>query len=285
MVSFACILTLAVSVIHFSKVNCQELPINPICHRPETTDVATLDRCADTTMASIRAVLNASDDFDEACKNLDLAQATDDGLDIPTYRFQVCGKFGGEGQFYGNTDDAITSIALLKVALEVATDDDTDPALRFICPGLDLPRIRKFQLPADTIYDIACRGLYIPPPSSSVSSCPASSTTVQSSGSSTGSIYSLLTPPTYLTSTTSSPSGSSSTSCTASSSSSSIAIRRRQDDDTDGPDFWIKVINSALWALGLIESNEDDERCDVGDYWVDQWDSMGYFGDYVQALM
>jgi hypothetical protein len=40
-----------------------------------------------------------------------------------------------------------------------------------------------------------------------------------------------------------------------------------------------------LFALGLIESNEDDDTCDVDDYWIDQWDSLGYFGDYVQALV
>ena len=284
MASFAYFVTLATLLLLFGKVNCQELSINPICRRSDTTDVATLERCADTTIFAIRAVSNASGDFEEACENLDDAQAADQGLDITFLKFLVCGQFGGQGQFYGNTDDAITSMALLKVALEVASDDDTDPALRYICRGLDLSLYRKFQLSADTVYDIACGGLYIPAPSSSVSSSSSSTTATQSSSSSTLSPYSLTTPPTYSTSTGSWSSGYSSTSCTTSSASSAIAMYRRQAD-TDDVDFWIKVINSALWALGLIESNEDDERCEVGDYWITQWDAMGYLGDYVQAFV
>jgi len=288
MVFLAYVVTLATSLLLLGKVNSQGLPINPICHRSDTTDVDTLLRCADTTIAAIRTISNASDDFDEACPNLDDAQATDQGWDIPFYRFLICGKFGGKGHFYGNTDDAITSVALLKVALEVAADDDTDPALRYICPGLDLSLYRGFQLSADTIYDIACGGLYIPAATSSASSSSVSSTvsstSSQSSSVSTLSPYSLTAPPTYPTSTSSWPSGYSSTSCTTSSSPSSIAKYRRQAD-TDDVDFWIKVIDSALFALGLIESNEDDDTCDVDDYWIDQWDSLGYFGDYVQALV
>lgn len=284
MASFAYFLTLATSLLLFGKVNCQGLAVNPICHRSDTTDVAILQQCADTTIAAIRAVSNASDDFDEACTNLDDAQAASQGLDLTFYRYLICGEFGGRGQFYGNTDDAITSVALLKVALEVAADDDTDPALRYICRGLDLSLYRGFQLSADTIYDIACGGLYIPPASSSASSSSVSSSTSQSSSSSTLSSYSLTTPPTYPTSTSSWLSGYSSTACTTSATSSSIAVYRRQAD-TDDIDFWIRVLDSALWALGLIESDEDDDLCEVGDYWIDQWDSMGYYGDYVQALM
>lgn len=284
MASLAYFLTLAASLLLFGKVNCQGLAVNPICHRSDTTDVAILKQCADTTMAAIRAISNASDDFDEACTNLDDAQAAEQGSDLTFYRYLICGKFGGLGRFYGNTDDAITSVALLKVALEVAAEDDTDPALRYICRGLDLALYRGFQLSADTIYDIACGGLYIPPASSSASSSSVSSTTSQPSSSSTLSSYSLTPPPTYPTGTSSWPGGYSSTSCTTSSSSSSIAVYRRQAD-TDDVDFWIKVLDSALWALGLIESDEDDDLCEVGDYWIDQWDSLGYYGDYVQALM
>jgi hypothetical protein len=285
MAPLAYFVTLATPLLLFSKVNGQGLAINPICHRSDTTDIDTLQRCADTTTAAIRAISNASDDFDEACKNLDDAQTADQGLDITFYRFLICGKFGGKGQFYGNTDDAITSVALLKVALEVAAENDTDPALRYICRGLDLSLYRGFQLSADTIYYIACGGLYIPSPSSSASSSSVSSTVSssisQSSSASALSPYSLTTPP---TSTSSWPSGYSSTSCTTSSSSSSVAVYRRQAD-TNNVDYWIKVIDSALFALGLIESNEDDDSCNIGDYWIDQWDSMGYFGDYVQALV
>ena len=284
MTSFAYLFTLVASILLFRHVDCQSLPINPICHRSETTNIATLDRCANTTIASIRAALNASDDFDEACKNLDLAQAADDDLDIPFLRFQVCGKFGGWGQFYGNTDNAITIMALVKVALEVANEYNTDPALRFICPGLDLSLIRKFQLSADTIYDLACGGLYIPEPSSSVSSTAISSTTDQSSSTSVVGSYSLTTLPTYPTIT--SPSVYSSTPCTTSSSySSSIAVHRRQDNGTNNVDEWIKALQSAIWALNLVELDEDDETCDVDDYWVDEWDSLGYDGDYVEGFV
>jgi hypothetical protein len=205
-------------------------------------------------------------------------------MDIDFLEYQVCGEFGGQGQFYGNADDAITSLALLKVALGVAANDDTDPSLRAICPILRLSLYQGLQLSADTIYDIACGGLYIPSPSGSTSSSSVSSTTSPSSSISTLSPYSLTTPPTYPTSTGSWPSGYSSTSCTTSSSSSSIAVHRRQADEDD-VDFWIKVIDSAVFALAVIESNEDDEECDVGDYWIDQWDSLGYFGDYVQGLV
>lgn len=291
MASFAYLVILATSLLLFGKVDGQGLAINPICHRSDTTDVDTLERCADTAIAALRTISNASNDFGEACDDLDDAQAADQGLDVTFYEFLICGEFGGRGQFYGNTDDAITSVALLKVALEVAVNDDTDPALRFICRGLDLSLYRGLQLAADTWYDIACGGLYIPAPSSSVSSSSvsstvsstSSSTTEQSSSIPTLSPYSITTPPIYPTTTSSWPSGYSSTSCTTSSSSSSIAVYRRQSEDD--VDFWIEVINSALFALGLIESNEDDERCDVGDYWIDQWNSLGYFGDYVQALM
>lgn len=284
MASFTYLLTLATSLLLFGKVNCQGLAVNPICRRSDTTDVATLERCADTTIFAIRAVSNACNDFGEACENLDDAQAADLGLDITFLKFQVCGQFGGQGQFYGNTDDAITSMTLLKVALEVSSGDDTDSALRYICRGLDLSLYRKFQLSADTIYDIACGRLYIPTLSSSVSSSSTSPTITPSSSSSSLSSYSLTTPPMYPTGTSSWPSGYSSTSCTTSASSSSIAVYRRQAD-TDDVDFWIKVLDSALWALGLIESNEDDDLCEVDDYWIDQWNSMGYYGDYVQALM
>jgi hypothetical protein len=284
MTSFAYFFTLVASVLLFGQVNCQSLPINPICHRSETTNIAALDRCANTTIASIRAVLNASDDFDEACENLDLSQAADDDLDIPFLRFQVCGNFGGWGQFYGNTDNAITIMALVKVALEVANEDNTDPALRFICRGLDLSLIRKFQLSADTIYDLACGGLYIPEPSSSISSTAVPSTTVQSSSTTVVSSYSLTTPPMY--STITSLSGYSSTPCTTSSSySSSIAVYRRQDNGTNYVDEWIKSLKSAIWALNLIELDEDDDTCDVDDFWVDEWDSLGYDGDYVEGFV
>jgi hypothetical protein len=287
MASFAYLFTLAASVLLFGKANCQSLPVNPICHRSETTDVATLDRCADTAISAIRIVSNASDDFDEACINLDLAQAADQDLDIPFLRFLVCGKFGGLGQFYGNTDDAITSMALLKVALEVAREESTDPALRYICPGLNLTLYRKFQMSADTLYDIACGGLYIPPRSSSTSSSSVSSTTsIQSSSSSIFSSYSLTAPPTYPTITISSPSGYSSTPCTTSLPfSSSVTVYRRQDNGTNNVDKWIKIVKSAIWALDLIEDNEDDETCDIDNYWIDEWNSLGYDGDYVEGIV
>jgi acetolactate synthase-1/2/3 large subunit len=70
MASFAYFLTLATSLLLLGKVNCQGLAVNPICRRSDTTDVATLERCADNTIFAIRAVSNASGDFEEACKNL-----------------------------------------------------------------------------------------------------------------------------------------------------------------------------------------------------------------------
>jgi hypothetical protein len=281
MAFLAYFVTLATSLLLFGKVKSQGLAINPICHRSDTTDVDTLRRCTSTEIAAMRTVSNASGDFKEACKNLDDAQAPDQGLDITFYRFLICGEFGGNGQFYGNTDDAITSVALLSVALGVAAEDDTNPALRSICLDLNKDLYQGLQLSANTVYNIACGGLYIPSPSISST---VSSTTSQSSSVSTLSPYSLTMPPTYPTSTSSWPGEYSSTSCTTSSAPSSIAKYRRQAD-TDDVDFWIKVIDSALFALGLIESNEDDDTCDVDDYWIDQWDSLGYFGDYVQALV
>ena len=286
MASFAYFFTIIASILLIQEVNCQSLPINPICHRSETTDVTTLERCANTTIASIRTISNASNNFEEACNNLDLAQAAEDGIDIPMYIFQICGQFGGLGQFYGNTDDAITNMALVRWALEVAKESNTDPVLRFLCPGLDLPLIRGFQLFADTIYDLACGGLYILEPSSSMSSSSVLSTTVESSSSSTVSSYSLATPSMYPTTTISSPSGYSSTSCTTSSSSSSlIAVYRRQDNGTSNVDEWIKALRSAIWALDLVELDEDEETCDVDDYWVEAWDSLGYDGDYVEGFV
>ena len=38
MASFAYLVTLATSLLLFGKVNCQELSINPICRRSDTTD-------------------------------------------------------------------------------------------------------------------------------------------------------------------------------------------------------------------------------------------------------
>jgi hypothetical protein len=281
MAPFAQVFAIVTSILLLGTVNGEYGTETPICSR--TTDITTLGRCLETVVYAVRIVLNASDDFDSACDDLDYGRAADAGLDVTFLQTLVCLSFGGQGQFYGNTDDAIEHLALAKVALQVASYEPTNLALRYICPGLNLDMYQKFQLPADTIYDAACSDLYIPRPTISVSSSSVSSTTSQLSGYSTASSSSLTTPPTYPTNLTSSTSGYTSTSCTASSTSASIY--RRQAAGSLEIDGWIKVIDSALFALTLIETNQDDDRCEVDDYWVDQWDSMGYLGDYVQALM
>lgn len=270
----------------------------PACSRSDA-DAPTLERCLDTVAFAVRAVLNASDDFDQACENLDLGEASSEDLDIPFLRILVCGSFGGQGRFYGNTDDVITDLALARVALEVSEDDSNDPALRFICPGLELVLYHNFLLPAATIYNLACGDIYIPDPPSTSFSVSASATFSQSSNSSTasatGSGISSFSPPPYPASPPSayptvfttppiySLTGYTSTPCTTSSISASVY--RRQTNESDDPTFWIKVLNSAIFALDLIETNRDDERCDAGDYWINVWNSMGFFGDYVNIMM
>jgi hypothetical protein len=276
MAPLARLLTFVASILLLGSAYGQEVPV---CSR--TTDVTTLKQCLNTVVFAIRAVLNASDDFVEACTELDYERAAGDSLDLAFLQFLVCKSFGGQGNFYGNTDDAIEEVSLAEVALQVAQDGPTNLALRYICTGLDLNLIQKFQLPAATIYDEACGNLFIPRPSISIPSSAASTTSSQSTSYITvdPSIISRK----YPTITISSPSGYTSTPCTTSS--SSIAVCRRQDPDSDDISRYIKVINSAVFALSLIESDQDDEMCEVDDYWVDQWDELGYYGDYVQALM
>lgn len=267
----------------------------PVCSRSDA-DATTLERCVDTVVFAIRAVLNASDDFDEACLDLDLGEAASEELDVAFLRILVCGKFNNQGRFYGDTDNVITELALARVALEVASDESNDPALRYICHGLDLNLYQKFQLPASTIYQLACGDLFIPDPPSSISSVSASSTlslSINSSiptGTGLSDYYTGIRPTGYPTIFTKPPpflpTGYTSTPCTGSSASSTpVAVYKRQSSDFDDPNFWIKVLNSAIFALDLIETNIDDERCDAGDFWIDFWNAMGFFGDYVNALM
>jgi hypothetical protein len=276
MAPLARLLALVASILLLGSAYGAEIPV---CSR--TTDVTTLRQCLNTVVFAIRTVLNESDNFVKACTKLDFDRAEDDGLDLAFLQFLVCKSFGGQGNFYGNSDNAIEEVALAQVALQVAEDEPTNLALRYICTGLDLNLIQKFQLPADTIYDEACGNLFIPRPSISISSSSASITSSQSTSYPT--VNSSILSQMYPTITISSPSGSMTTPCTTSS--SSIAVYRRQNPDHEDISRYIKVLNSAVFALSLIESDQDDEMCDVDDYWVDQWDELGYDGDYVQALM
>lgn len=279
MAPFAHLVTFITSILLVGTAHGQGPILTPKCSY--TKDVTKLGQCLNTVIFAVSVASEASYDFKQACENLDVDTAQSKGLDVAFLQVLICGSFGGQGHFYGNTDDTIENLELAEVALDVSADDDTNLALRYICPALDLELYQRFQLPASEIDRAACSNLFIPEPTSSASSSSVSTTLSQSSSSSSIISASLTTPPIYPTSLISWPSGYSPTSCTTSS--ASVTISRRQVDDSDDVNYWIKVINSALFALGLIEA--DGDKCNVGDYWIDQWDSLGYLGDYVQALV
>ena len=296
MPSLAHIIPFIYAAVFFGPATCQSLaprPI-PVCIRSDTKDAAKLEQCTNTTIFAIRAVSNASDDFEQACNSIDYNQAASQSLDLYFLRYLVCGQFAGNGVFYENSDDPIADLALASVALEIAMEDSTNPVLRRICPELNLQTLYDFGLPASLIYEAACGDVYIPSPpqftsktSSSASSTalsqPTSSNTTSES-STTTTAYTLspyptvpLTPPPSGSSTTS---ASSSTSCTTTS-----ALTRRQIDTNASFDYWIKLLKSAVFALDMIESNEDDTRCDDDNFWIVVFDNLGYDGEYVELLV
>jgi hypothetical protein len=47
----------------------------------------------------------------------------------------------------------------------------------------------------------------------------------------------------------------------------------------------IIAVGSAIFAINMIENNEDDFKCQADDYWVKEFYRLGFYGDYVQDLM
>lgn len=171
--------------------------------------------------------------------------------------------------------------------------------LRIICPELDLNVYRLFQLQSQSLYDVACGGLYIPSPSSSAA-CSATSTTstLSSASSSSSSSLTLPNPSSSATSSssisfttppplavTTSRSSSSTTSCTTGASASVSAVSKRQVNDDVDLDEYTTWVLSALFALDQIEKGNDNIECQAGDFWVKRYNKSGLKGDYVEDLM
>jgi hypothetical protein len=84
---------------------------------------------------------------------------------------------------------------------------------------------------------------------------------------------------------------SSTTSCTTSASVSvrASAVAKRQVSGSHELDelfiFLIRKVASAIFAITLIENNQDDFECQADSYWVRSYNQLGYYGPYVQDLM
>lgn len=325
MPSFIQLLTLVCSALLFGSAVAQRPRPTPACLRSDTKDLAKLEQCIKTTVFAIESVTNADGDFTEACDEIKYAEASSQNLDVYFLRVLICGSFGGQGVFYDNSDDAIAELSYARVALRIAEDSSTDPVLRLICPELDLQTLYDFGLPAGNIYNAACGDVYISSPPSYTSSASTASTTSSSSssdvsisaydpsstdsGSSTGttpaspispssytgpptpsdslisSTYppSTTPPPPYTGDTTSS--FSSSTSCTTTSTSIPVHMYRRVNSLNQTYDYWTELLKSAIFALDLIETNDDDTRCDESDIWIDAFNRLGYDGEYVESML
>ena len=278
----------------------------PICIRAETKDFSILKKCYDTASLAVRLVAGTNGDFDRALEEAETYD-DDDESDVDNYFlwYLIEGNFNGQGVFYRDTAKTLSDLSLAVIALGVAEDDSTNAALRIICPQLNLDVYRQFQLQSKTLYDTACGGLYIPSPSSSAACSTMSTTSTRSSTSlsSSGSLTlplpsssatsssrnSLTTPPPGAVMTSRSP--SSTTSCTTSASVSvrASAVAKRQVSGSHELDelfiFLIRKVANAIFAITLIENNQDDFECQADSYWVRSYNQLGYYGPYVQDLM
>jgi hypothetical protein len=280
-------LVLITSVVSVVTAEGQRWTQPPKCIDSETKDIATLKKCYETVSLAVTLVDNSEGDFDEASDAAEPDDSDEDSdIDYRFLRYLINGEFNDQGVFYDDTAATLDDLSDAVTALEIAGRSPTSPALRDICPKLNLDLFRRFQLQPSALYDAACRGLFIPTPSSSTS---CSTVSTLSSGSLTSpmssSSNSLTTPPPLAVTTT--RSASSTTSCTtgASASASVRAVSKRQAYGDTQLEILIRKVASAIFAVGLIETNQDDSECQVDDYWVQSYNSLGLDGNYIQDLM
>jgi hypothetical protein len=280
-------LVLITSVVSVVTAEGQRWTQYPKCIDSETKDIATLKKCYETVSLAVTLVDNSEGDFDEASDAAEPDYSDEDSdIDYRFLRYLINGEFNDQGVFYDDTAATLDDLSDAVTALEIAGRSPTSPALRDICPKLNLDLFRRFQLQPSALYDAACRGLFIPTPSSSTS---CSTVSTLSSGSLTSpmssSSNSLTTPPPLAVTTT--RSASSTTSCTtgASASASVRAVSKRQAYGDTQLEILIRKVASAIFAVGLIETNQDDSECQVDDYWVQSYNSLGLDGNYIQDLM
>jgi hypothetical protein len=280
-------LVLITSVVSVVTAEGQRWTQYPKCIDSETKDIATLKKCYETVSLAVTLVDNSEGDFDEASDAAEPDDSDEDSdIDYRFLRYLINGEFNDQGVFYDDTAATLDDLSDAVTALEIAGRSPTSPALRDICPKLNLDLFRRFQLQPSALYDAACRGLFIPTPSSSTS---CSTVSTLSSGSLTSpmssSSNSLTTPPPLAVTTT--RSASSTTSCTtgASASASVRAVSKRQAYGDTQLEILIRKVASAIFAVGLIETNQDDSECQVDDYWVQSYNSLGLDGNYIQDLM
>jgi hypothetical protein len=280
-------LVLITSVVSVVTAESQRWTQYPKCIDSETKDIATLKKCYETVSLAVTLVDNSEGDFDEASDAAEPDDSDEDSdIDYRFLRYLINGEFNDQGVFYDDTAATLDDLSDAVTALEIAGRSPTSPALRDICPKLNLDLFRRFQLQPSALYDAACRGLFIPTPSSSTS---CSTVSTLSSGSLTSpmssSSNSLTTPPPLAVTTT--RSASSTTSCTtgASASASVRAVSKRQAYGDTQLEILIRKVASAIFAVGLIETNQDDSECQVDDYWVQSYNSLGLDGNYIQDLM
>lgn len=280
-------LVLITSVVSVVAAEGQRWTQYPKCIDSETKDIATLKKCYETVSLAVTLVDNSEGDFDEASDAAEPDDSDEDSdIDYRFLRYLINGEFNDQGVFYDDTAATLDDLSDAVTALEIAGRSPTSPALRDICPKLNLDLFRQFQLQPSALYDSACRGLFIPTPSSSTS---CSTVPTLSSGSLTSPMSSssnaLSTPPPLAVTTT--RSASSTTSCTtgASASASVRAVSKRQAYGDTQLEILIRKVASAIFAVGLIETNQDDSECQVDDYWVQSYNSLGLDGNYIQDLM
>jgi hypothetical protein len=280
-------LVLITSVVSVVTAEGQRWTQYPKCIDSETKDIATLKKCYETVSLAVTLVDNSEGDFDEASDAAEPDDSDEDSyIDYRFLRYLINGEFNDQGVFYDDTAATLDDLSDAVTALEIAGRSPTSPALRDICPKLNLDLFRRFQLQPSALYDAACRGLFIPTPSSSTS---CSTVSTLSSGSLTSpmssSSNSLTTPPPLAVTTT--RSALSTTSCTtgASASASVRAVSKRQAYGDTQLEILIRKVASAIFAVGLIETNQDDSECQVDDYWVQSYNSLGLDGNYIQDLM
>jgi hypothetical protein len=300
------VLILITSAVGIATAQDQRWTRTPVCIRADTKDISVLQKCYDTVSLAVELVDSANGDFDRALEAAETDEGDDDS-DIDNYflRYLLKGQFNGQDVFYKDTAKTLSDLSLAVIALGIAEDDSTNPALRIICPQLDLDVYRRFQLQPKSLYDVACGGLYIPSPSSSAGCSAMSTTSTRSSASlSSSSSLTLPTPSSSATSSsrsslttppplavTTSRSSSSTTSCTTdasasvSASVSARAVSKRQVNGSNELIFLIRKVASAIFALNLMETNQDDINCQADDYWVESYNLLGYYGPYVQDLM
>jgi hypothetical protein len=126
------LLILITSAVGIATAQDQRWTRTPDCIRADTKDISVLQKCYDTVSLSVELVDSANGDFDRALEAADTDEGDDDS-DIDNYflRYLLKGKFNGQRVFYKDTAKTLSDLSLAVVALGIAEDDSTNPALRY----------------------------------------------------------------------------------------------------------------------------------------------------------